>query len=203
MQAVAGARSSVASTAVRRRSDPLGTATRTQARFRGRRPRGFTLLEILLALALIGLLSAALVSGAIRLTDAQPRRPEDVFWAASNAARRAAVQSEHEVSLAYESKEKRFVVRTAAGGSVPFPIPSAKRDLSVDLLQGQVQRGAGSVLIGGQLVDTRTIPSATYYPDGTCTPFRVQFHTDGPAVVLAIDPWTCAPVLEREEQKTR
>ena len=35
-----------------------------------------------------------------------------------------------------------------------------------------------------------------FYPDGTCTAFRVQFRVGANAWQLAIDPWTCAPVLE-------
>ena len=38
-----------------------------------------------------------------------------------------------------------------------------------------------------------------FYPDGTCTAFRVQFRVGANAWQLAIDPWTCAPVLEKKE----
>lgn len=181
-------------------------AARRAGAIRAGRPRktwrvdAFTLLEILLALALLGLLSAALVSGAAHLVDSRPTRPEDVFWAASNAARRAALHSEHEVTLRFDTKEKRFLL--GEGADAPsFPIPNAPRDLTVDLLQGQGEAtGGGPVLISGQLVETRTIPSVTYYPDGTCTAFRVQFRVNGPARVIAIDPWTCAPVLQRPKE---
>jgi general secretion pathway protein H len=165
----------------------------------GRRGGGFTLLEILLALALIGLLSAALVSGAVRIVDSQPQRPEDVFWAASQAARRAALQTEREVTLSYDGKEKRFEVGDGSAATQTFAIPGATRELTVDLLPGQERSGSSSILIGGQLLENRTITSVTYYPDGTCAPFRVQFRTNGPARVIAIDPWTCAPVLARNE----
>lgn len=166
----------------------------------GTRAGGFTLLEILLGLALIGLLSAALVSGAIRVIDSRPQRPEDVFWAASHAARRTALQSEHEVALSYDTKERRFVVG-GSGAAQHFPIPGATRELTVDLLAGQDRSGNSTVLIGGELVENRTITSVTYYPDGTCAPFRVQFRTNGPARVIAIDPWTCAPMLPRNEAR--
>jgi general secretion pathway protein H len=161
--------------------------------------RGFTLLEILLAVALIGLLSAALVSGAVRIVDSQPQRPEDVFWAASQAARRAALQTEREVTLTYDGKEKRFVVGEGGGAPQLFVIPGATRDLTVDLLPGQERSGGSSILIGGQLLENRSVASVTYYPDGTCSPFRVQFRANGPARVIAIDPWTCAPMLAHHE----
>lgn len=152
----------------------------------------FTLLEILLALALLGLLSAAMVSTATHLVDTRPRAPEEVFWEASRAARRAALKSQQEVTLSFDSKEKQFVVN-GGGAQSTFAVPEASRDLTIDLLHAQAS--GGSVLIGGQLVDTRTLPSVSYYADGTCTPFRVQFRTNGPARIVAIDPWTCAPVL--------
>ncbi|ACB74888.1 hypothetical protein Oter_1604 [Opitutus terrae PB90-1] len=157
--------------------------------------RAFTLLEILLALALIGLLSGALVTGAVSLLNTEPQSPEEVFWAASQQARRAALRTQQEVALSFDAKEKEFVV-TEPSGRRSFPIPAASRELTIDLLQAQAS--GGSVLIGGQLVDTRTLPSVSFYPDGTCTPFRVQFRTTGPARVIAIDPWTCAPVLKTE-----
>jgi general secretion pathway protein H len=123
-----------------------------------------------------------------------------VFWAASQAARRAALQTEREVTLSYDSKEKRFAVGDGGRDAAQyFAIPGATRDLTVELLPGQERSGGGSILIGGQLLENRTIGSVTYYPDGTCAPFRVQFRTNGPARVIAIDPWTCAPMLAPKE----
>jgi len=152
---------------------------------------GFTLLEILLAVALLGLLSAALVSGAAHLADSRPTSPEGIFWEANRSARKVALRSQSEVTLSFDAKKKEFVVN-AAGSAETFPMP-AIRDLTVDLLHAQAAGSA--LLVGGQLVETRTLPWVSYYGDGTCTPFRVQFRTNGPAHVIAIDPWTCAPVL--------
>ena len=152
---------------------------------------GFTLIEILLAVALLGLLSAVMVSVATNLTDARPRSPEDFFWEAARAARRTALVSETDVRLSYDGKEKAFVV-SGPKETRRFPLTAA-RDLSVDLLQARSV--GGSILIGGQLVDTQTLPAVSFYADGTCSPFRVQFRATGPARIVAIDPWTCAPVL--------
>lgn len=165
-----------------------------RGRYRGAAARAFTLLEILLALALLGLLSAALVTGAVHLVSTQPQSAEEVFWAATRAARREALTSQQPVTLSFDSKEKQFVL--GGRSTAAFAIPSAPRDLTVDLLAAQ--SGGGTVLIGGQLVDTETLPSVSFYPDGTCTPFRVQFRTSGPAQIIAIDPWTCAPMLKME-----
>lgn len=175
----------------------LETRTRSNAASVSRRNQsGFTLLEILLAVALLGLLSAAMVSSAAHLVDGRPKSPAEVFWEATRSARRSALKTESEVRLSYDSKEKRFVVDDTQGKQ-NFPVVG-ERELTIDMLNGQAT--GGSILIGGELVDTKTLPFATFYPDGTCMPFRVQFRTTGPAQVLAIDPWTCAQVLT--EKKT-
>jgi general secretion pathway protein H len=155
------------------------------------------LIEILLAVALLGILSAALVSIAPRLASSKSQTPQEIFWEAIRTARRTALKSETEVRLSFDSKEKAFLVEGGAGVQ-KFAVPET-RDLTIDLLQAQ--SSGGSVLIGGQLVDTQTLPAVSFYPDGTCTPFRVQFRTTGPAHILAIDPWTCSLVLP-EEKKT-
>ena len=157
----------------------------------------FTLIEILLAIALLGLLSAAMVSVAGHLADGRPKSPQEVFWEATRVARRTALKTETQVRLSYDAKAKAFVL-DAKEGARNFPVPEI-RDLTIDFLQAQST--GGSLLIGGQLVDTQTIPAVSFFPDGTCTPFRVQFRTNGPAHIVAIDPWTCAPVLG-EPKKT-
>ncbi|MEI7551665.1 MAG: GspH/FimT family pseudopilin [Verrucomicrobiota bacterium] len=157
--------------------------------------RGFTLLEILLALALIALLSGVLISGSAQLLANRPTTPEEVFWAAVQQARAAALKTEREVRLSFDPKDQNFVLDDGAARQV-LPVPPT-RDLTVDLLAAQASRG--SVLIGGDVVDTQTIPYATFYTDGTCTPFRVQFRTGGAARLLTLDPWTCARVLPRPE----
>ena len=155
----------------------------------------FTLLEILLAIALIGLISAALVTISIRLTDQKPATPEAVFWEAVNEARKSALKHEQEMRLSFDDKDKKF---TLDPGGKTFELPGAPRDLTVEFLLAQSD-GSGSVLIGGQLVDTKTVPSVTFYADGTCSPFRLQIRSGGPAKLVSIDPWTCARVLQPAE----
>jgi general secretion pathway protein H len=161
----------------------------------GRKARptaGFTLLEILLAVALIALLSAALVSTAIHLTDSKPRSNDQVFWEAVHLARRAALRSQGDVTLSFDDKSKAFVM-VGADLQQSFPLATTANDLAVEFLHPDA--GNSAILIRGQLVETQTIPSVTFYGDGTCIPFRVQFRANGAAHVIAIDPWTCAPVL--------
>lgn len=153
--------------------------------------KAFTLIEILLAVALLGLLSAAMVSVATGLVDNRAKSPDDVFWEAARTARRSALTSEKEVRLSYDSQEKEFVLAGGAGGQ-KFPVAGTP-GLTIDFLHAQ--SSGGSILLGGQLVDTQTLASVSFFPDGTCSPFRVQFRTTGPARIVAIDPWTCAQVL--------
>ena len=153
---------------------------------------GFTVLEVLLAVALIGLLSAVLVGYSSRMLDDRPTSPEDVFWQASHEARRTALKSGGDVRLSFDGKSKAFVVDGGAA-AINFPVLGADGDLGVDFVPSQ--GGSSSALIGGTLVETRSIPYATFYSDGTCVPFRVQFRDRRGAHKVEIDPWTGARML--------
>jgi prepilin-type N-terminal cleavage/methylation domain-containing protein len=67
----------------------MGTTTTSRI---GDPAAGFTLLEILLALAVIGLLSAVLIGGSARLLATKPLTPDDVFWKAVAQARKDALE---------------------------------------------------------------------------------------------------------------
>src|SRR6186713_2553243 len=68
--------------------------------------RAFTLLEILLAVALLGILGAAMVSIAPHLANSRPQTPTEIFWEAARTARRSALISEREVRLSFDAKER-------------------------------------------------------------------------------------------------
>jgi general secretion pathway protein H len=153
---------------------------------------GFTLLEILITLALIALLAGALIAGAGRMLNDQPTTPAEIFRRALTEARQYAIEKNVEVRLSFDAKNKAFTASTT-DGSRSYPV-AAGADLAIDFLAAQ--KGGSSVLIAGVLVETQTVPYVTFYPDGTCSPFRVQFRLGGDVSVMAIDPWTCAPVLE-------
>jgi len=147
---------------------------------------------VLLALALIALLASVLVGASSAMLKDKPTTADEVFWKVTQQARKIALSTENDVRISFDAKEKFFLLddginkRTYA---VPGPY-----DLSVDLLSAQ--KGGNSILVGGVLVETQTLPFVTFYSDGTCTPFRVQFRAAGGAHVLAIDPWTCAGMLK-------
>jgi len=152
--------------------------------------RGFTLVEILLVLALLALGGAILLPSARALID-QKRSgdPEDVVATVLQQVRREAVLTGEEVVLRFEAGTQRF-----AWGEASVPAGTGNGTMRVDFLRP----GAGNaVLIGGQLVETSVVPALRFFPDGSCDPVRVQVRLgDGPARVFAIDPWTCAPGLE-------
>lgn len=154
---------------------------------------------MLLTLALIGLLAGVLVTGAVYLTDEKPTTPEDVFWKAVMETRRQALLSGRDVRLRFVKKDKAHaLVASGSEKEQRFPFENVE-ELTVDFLS--VQKGSSAILVRGQLVETQSIPYVTFYGDGTCTPFRAQFRTGGAARSIAIDPWTCAPVLAAGEER--
>ena len=163
----------------------------------GRRPEhsgAFTVLEVLMVIALIAMLTGVLVTGSARLASGRAVTPEDVFWKAVTETRKAALLSGREVRLSFAGKDKEPALVAQAGGEeqrFPFEAPG---ELKLDFLS--TQKGSSSILLGGQLVETQTIPYVTFYGDGTCSPFRLQIRVGtGEARTITIDPWTCSLVL--------
>lgn len=156
--------------------------------------RAFTLLEILLSVAVMAMLAGVLLVGASRLLSDKPRTPEEVFWKSVRESRKTALRKEQPVELSFDADERSFVITMADGTRRTWPLMEGSR-VNVDFLQAA--RGAGYILLGGELVETQKIPRVTFFPDGTCEPFRVQFRGEtGAPWSIAIDPWTCSPVLE-------
>ncbi|MDD3179904.1 MAG: hypothetical protein PHQ04_06070 [Opitutaceae bacterium] len=151
----------------------------------------FTLLEILLAIALMAMLGTVLISGAgaIFRTASHPAA-EEVFWRTVTAARQLALTSERTVQLRFDARDG--ILTWTDGASTGTE--ALGTEASLQFLQ---PRQGNTVLLGGYLVEMTEIPLVKFYSDGTCDAFRVQIKTgDAPPHVLAIDPWTCAPRLE-------
>lgn len=156
------------------------------------------MLEILLALAIIGLLSAVLIGGSSAMLNTRAVTPSDVFWKTVQECRKSALKNARDVRLAFDAKEKKFLISDASGIDAAvreIPIPAAGDDLTLTFLT--TQKGGSTILIGGTLIETATVSSVTFYSDGTCTPFRAQIQkSGGDPTILSIDPWTCAAVLK-------
>lgn len=156
--------------------------------------RAFTLLEMLLVLVLLTFLAGVLIVGGPRWGGSRVVTMEDVFWAAVEFARDHALQTRSELTLRFDREAGAFIADTREGPRF-FTLPESLDGAQVDFLAAAP--GGSAVLIGGTLVETRSLPRVSFFPDGTCTPFRVQLRrgeADAP-LYLAIDPWTCAPVL--------
>jgi len=150
--------------------------------------RAFTLLEILLAIALVGLMASLFITGGSEMFRARERTMADVFWESVHAARLQAVQEDTTVTMRYDEKARLIRWRSVGdthelawpGRSLEF-LPADSRD---------------SILLGGQLVDTGRLLSVRFHADGTIDRFRVQLTDQaGQISQLEIDPWTAAPVL--------
>ena len=72
--------------------------------------RGFTLLEIVLAIAIMGLIATALIGGATSMLSTKPTSPDAVFWSAVFQARKKALEASADVQLSYDPKAQAFVV---------------------------------------------------------------------------------------------
>ncbi len=170
---------------------------------------GFTLLEILLCIALIALLGGLFVGGSSRLLTPEPTTPYAVFWKSVQEARKAALKAEHEIRLKFDAEKKHFYLIDGLAPTTvsedgftqverplkTFPIaPEAVQDLTVEFLAGSA-RGANTILVGGMLLESRPVPYVPFYGDGTCRAFRVQFTRAGSVSVVTVDPWTCAEML--------
>jgi Tfp pilus assembly protein FimT len=155
--------------------------------------RAFTIVEILLAVALIVLVGTIFISGTNSLLASKETSPDDQFWKACTQARREALEEQRSVVMTYDSKGRGFVLNDGTQvHTVPVTGPD---DLVIDFHPAQADASSASSLIGGVLVDMTALPAVTFYSDGTCTPFKVQLRTSAGAHLLTIDPWTCAPII--------
>jgi prepilin-type N-terminal cleavage/methylation domain-containing protein len=156
----------------------------------------FTLLEVLITIALIALLTGVLVVGTSRLLGDRPKTADELFWLAVSAARKDALQNNRDVRLTLDAKTRQLVV-ASSDTITRYPFV-AKEINELDFLVPKSANASSSILVGGQLTETQTLPSVMFYGDGTCSPFRVQLKSRNGTRILEIDPWTCAQVLSNQ-----
>lgn len=150
--------------------------------------RGFTLIETILVLMLIGLIASVLISGANSLfLNAKEQDPETALLSLLQKARGEAVETGQVVELKPLPEDAGFL--WGAEGVETFP---KREGYSVRLLKPEM---SSAFLIGGQL-EEGAIERVRFYPDGSCDPVRVQVRRGENRRVYAIDPWTAAPLPE-------
>lgn len=152
---------------------------------------GFTLLEILAVLAIIGLVSALLVgSGGEYLRNMAKDDAETVALNAIAGARHDAVLHGHVLELRYDEQARQLDwsdgQAAVLGDSAVRLLPPAK---------------VSAMLIGGREVEA-PLARVRFYPDGTCDPFRLEIVRDRASEILTIDPWTCT-VLAGDQDAIR
>jgi prepilin-type N-terminal cleavage/methylation domain-containing protein len=156
-------------------------------------PAGFTLIEIILVLAVIALLGALLLPGVNSvLRTVNNAEPDQIFWGAVTAAREQALTTNRTVLLRFDSG-KKLLSWSDGADTQQKELPAG---VSIQFLQ---PKEGSTILLGGVLVDTQEVPVVRFYPDGTCDRFRVQIRRDTDTTApqnIPIDPWTCAPMLE-------
>jgi len=154
---------------------------------------GFTLLEVLITIGLIALLTSVLVVGVNRLLSDRPKSAEQLFWSAAGEVRKDALLNNRDVRLSLDAQTQELVA-WSEGIETRHPFVP-KETAELEFLGPKAPGSFSAILVGGELVETQTIPFVMFYRDGTCSAFRVQFKTRNGARVLEIDPWTCAPML--------
>lgn len=150
------------------------------------RAGGFTLVEILLVLALLGLLAGLFIGAAGSLFGGRSAHGKDVFLEAVLAARSRAVAMDVPVRLRV-AEDGRSLTVESTGATQIFDLTggASVRITQVGLL-AEPGRPGGSV--------AEVVPRGIrFFPDGTCDAFQVELRSpSGPPTKLAVDPWTCA-----------
>lgn len=149
----------------------------------------FTVMEVILALALLGLVAGLFITGSSQLFRGRERTAVDLFWEAVQAARLQAVQEDVVVTMRFDEKNRRLVWHGPTTGEQGLDWPGR----SVEFLPAE---SIDTILIGGQLVGTGALTAVRFHADGTTDRFRVQLTDDaGKVSRLELDPWTAAPVV--------
>ena len=155
------------------------------------------MMEILIVVAIIGLLAGLFAIGTNSILNSQTQSPKKIFWETVNTARRTALQQHTTIHLRFDT-ETRTLRLTDENGEEKHASAPLPENIRIDLL-GQSADGA-KILLAGQAVETATIPNVRFFNDGTTQPFRAQIASNtGDTELLEIDPWTAAPILRKAQ----
>ena len=157
------------------------------------RAEGFTLLEILLVLALLALLGSVMVGGAASMLKAnEASDPETTLLKMLQTVRGEAVAAGNIVELRQLPEEAGFLWGESGAEQLP-----PNQTVKIRLIAPEMGRAS---LIGGQL-EEEPLKRIRFYPDGSCDPMRVQVRRGEVRRTYSIDPWTAAPLPEGGETR--
>ncbi|MDQ8187346.1 prepilin-type N-terminal cleavage/methylation domain-containing protein [Pelagicoccus sp. SDUM812002] len=161
---------------------------------------GFTLFELLLVLALIGLFSTVFVLNINTLMkDGEMETLEREYWRAVESARTGAVFKQQAHFLEWDPKGRRFLV-ISGGAAEAFPVEiESPVELDIDVSFVEVAPENSYVLIGGRLVEKREIVKVGFFADGTCSPFEVSMKIADFETRFQMDPWTGVQLVNPNE----
>ena len=160
--------------------------------------RGFTLIEILLVLALLALVAGAIaVNVGALLPSLGGESLEEKFQVAVRETRRTALDSGNTLRLEFDPHERTFTARAIGEdppedlATQPFRPPPSSPDTVRFLRQST---DANTYLVGGQLRSLEPATAVLFFPDGTCTPFTAEIREGTSVREIRIDPWTTAEI---------
>ena len=160
---------------------------------------GFTLLEMLLVIALIALLTTVSIKGVSNLLSNGPPTAKQVVAQMQAAARRYALTNECTVRLSYSAEQEAMEAVASDGTELPeLKLPTGASVQFLPLQSTDASGGASSAIFdsvagSGASAD---LPYVTFYEDGTCTLYQLRITTaEGRPLDLPIDPWTGGSML--------
>ncbi len=162
---------------------------------------GFTLVELMLTMALIALLSSLFIWNInALLKQGELEALQNELWAAVEKAKQSAVFSRQRHRVRFDKDQQAFMV-SSGGEEVPFIVDTSGmgEDIEIEVLFKKVLPRDGYRLVRGELVTHREVDSVTFYPDGTCTPFSVDLTIGDYKSGYQIDPWTGSQLTTPEE----
>ena len=151
--------------------------------------RGFTLIEVIVVLMLIGMIASVLITGATSMLNANEEKdPESALLTLMQKVRGQAVESGQIIELTQLPEDKGFL--WGADGVETLPQAGVKGGPRARLLKPEF---SGASLLGGQMEET-PLDRLRFYPDGSCDPTRIEVRRGDARRVFSIDPWTAAPL---------
>lgn len=164
---------------------------------------GFTLIEILCVLALLGIIGGAI---AVNVRSLLPGLRDDSletkFVTALRDTRRAALDSGKTQRLEFNEDEQKFVRRALSDPppeETPKPFGKQKPANTIRFLRQTAT--ANQYLVGGELRSLEPATLVLFYPDGTCTPFTAEIVEGNARREMRIDPWTTAEIDAGSDKK--